>query len=144
MIEYLSLIGVVLIVWGLYSRRIIASLIAMATGTIMISIALSETAGWTPAILVATLFAGGLIALMIAWMMLVTREEVRVDVTYALAVSLMLLTLLSIYILVGTGKIKFEVSQVTRIADINDYSLLTILLVTVLIGGLHIVKGEGG
>lgn len=142
MMEYFAIIGTIVILFGLLYKRIVVSLIALTTGSIMIALAISETAGWIPALYVASLFAGGLVALMTTWIIIVAKEEARIDVIYALAVVLMLIITFSLYLIVVTGKVTINPKTLSRTADPEDFSLLTILLVTSIMGGLRAMRGE--
>lgn len=139
--EFFSLAGLLLVLYALYARRIALSLLALATGSVMIAYAISELAGWVVALLVASLYAGALVALMAAWAVIVAREEARVDTIYVLALVFLFFAAFSTYLLISGGALKPEPLQVSREADLTDYSLLAVLLLVALLGGLHVVRG---
>ncbi len=144
MLELSCLLGLALVVWALFSRRTTFSLLAMSAGSTMVALAISELAGWVPALLVAALFAGALVALMVVWLVVVAREETRIDTTSALALVFMSLTVFSLLLLLGTGRIKLGDGISSRVAEDTDFALLAVLLITVLLGGLHVARGGRG
>ncbi|QOJ79327.1 hypothetical protein IG193_02360 [Infirmifilum lucidum] len=144
MLELSCLLGLALVVWALFSRRTTFSLLTMSAGSTIVALAISELAGWVPALLVAAFFAGALVALMVVWLVVVVREEARTDTVYTLALVFMFLTLFSLLLLIGTNRIKVGGGVSLRVAEDTDFALLAVLLLTVLLGGLHVVRGGRG
>ncbi|UNQ73100.1 hypothetical protein [Infirmifilum sp. NZ] len=143
LVEVFCLLGLAFVLWGLFSRRTTFSLLSLSAGSIMVAFAISELAGWVPAMLVASLYAGALVALMTVWVIVVAGEKARIDTIYTLALVFMFLIVLAALLLISSNQASLAGRAVLREADYRDFSLLTILLLVALLGGVHTVRGGG-
>lgn len=134
-------VGVVLVLAALFVRRVTASLLLMFAGSAVLSLAVAALAGALGGVLVASLYAGALIALMAIWLILAETEEVRRDAVYWVAVAVLLLALPA-GLLATWGLAPQAPAQFTRSVSLEDILLLSLILMVAAGGAPHVLGGE--
>lgn len=141
MLEIYLILGAVLVIAALFTPRTAQSLLLLFSGSLLLSLAVAELCGRLCGILVATLYAGALIALMAVWLILAEAEEARRDAVYWVAVTLMAIALPAVLLTLWAGGAEVVGGAMREVA-LSDLLLLALVLVVAAGGAPYILWGE--
>jgi hypothetical protein len=141
MLEIYLILGAVLVIAALFTPRTAQSLLLLFSGSLLLSLAVAELCGRLCGILVATLYAGALIALMAVWLILAEAEEARRDAVYWVAVTLMAIALPAVLLTLWAGGTEVVGGAMREVA-LSDLLLLALVLVVAAGGAPYILWGE--
>ncbi|ABL78473.1 hypothetical protein [Thermofilum pendens] len=140
--ELLSVLGAVIIVGALYSKRVSLSLLLLSLGTVLVAMSIGLLVGATAGILVATVFAGALVALLSLWLIVTEKEEARADSIYVVAAVFFVLITVAFAVLLAFAYRLSPVPVILRKFTAEDaYLLLTLLLVSVT-SSIYVLRGD--
>ncbi len=135
-----SVAGGGLIVAALLCKRLNRALALLFAGSLTLAIDIAALAGFASGVIVAALYAGALVAMILVWLMLLEEEKTRVDAIYlasvALAAASGLLLLPRGAALLGGG------APEPWSPGLLDVGSLMLVLAAASIGVVHILGGD--
>lgn len=141
MIWLVIVVGVALVLAALFAHHTTASLLLMSAGSAVISLAIAALAGPLSGVLVATLYAGALIAMMAIWLILAEAEEAKRDTLYWVAVAFLLLALPAGLLAAWKAAVQ-PPTPLVRAVDLGDVLLLSLILMVAAGGVPYVLGGE--
>lgn len=142
MIEaFFAATGAGLVVAALLCRDVSRSLFLLFLGSLTLALDIALLAGVISGVIVASLYAGALVAMILVWLMLVEKEKVRVDLVYAASVLGSLVSGLVLYYVLA-----FKGVLATRFLErpivLEDVLSIVLALMVASIGVVHMLGGE--
>jgi polyferredoxin len=144
MLEVCLVLGAALALAALFTPRTAQSLLLLFGGTSLLSLAVAALCGPLCGVVVATLYAGALVALMAVWLILAETEEARRDAIYWVAVALMMIALLAVLLTAWAegASATSAVGSAAREISPSDLLLLASVLVVAAGGAPYVLWGE--
>ncbi|MEM0087825.1 MAG: hypothetical protein QXS92_04420 [Thermofilum sp.] len=141
MIWIAVVVGVALVLAALFAQRATASLLLMSAGSAVLSLVIAAFAGPLSGVLVATLYAGALIAMMAIWLILAEAEEAKRDALYWVAVAFLLLALPAGLLAAWRPVLQLQAPP-ARVVSLEDILILSLILVVAAGGVPYVLGGE--
>lgn len=137
---FFGLVGTLFVIASLLCRKISRSLFLLFLGSITIAVDIALLSGMVSGVIIAGLYAGAMVAMMLVWLMLIEEEKTAVDLIY----------LSSILGSLATGLIVFHgVLSSTRAAVLLDRPIVAEDIISVVlalivssIGVVYLLGGE--
>lgn len=139
--EVLGVVGGALVLAALASKRMTVSILLLFIGSLLVGFAVAEHSGPIAGMVVAALYAGALVTLILISLTLVSEEEkIKLDQVYAAALALALpVAILLIYMFSSVSYSPHKAAA--RIIGEEDVGAFVLILVTASIGVVTILRG---
>lgn len=134
-------VGTLLIIAALLCRKISRSLFLLFLGSITLAVDIALLSGIVSGVIVAGLYAGAMVAMILVWLMLVEEEKTIVDLVYLSSIIGSLAT--GLIILYGvSSQIGGSTVLLDRPIVAEDIIAVVLALIVSSIGVVYILGGE--
>ena len=134
-------VGTLLVIAALLCRKISRSLFLLFLGSITLAVDIALLSGIVSGVIVAGLYAGAMVAMILVWLMLVEEEKTIVDLVYLSSIIGSLAT--GLIILYGvSSQIGGSTVLLDRPIVAEDIIAVVLALIVSSIGVVYILGGE--
>ncbi|RLE59094.1 MAG: hypothetical protein DRJ35_06525 [Thermoprotei archaeon] len=134
-------VGTLLVIAALLCRKISRSLFLLFLGSITLAVDIALLSGIVSGVIVAGLYAGAMVAMILVWLMLVEEEKTIVDLVYLSSIIGSLAT--GLIILYGvSSQIGGSIVLLDRPIVVEDIIAVVLALIVSSIGVVYILGGE--
>ena len=135
--------GTIFIIGGLLSKRITPALLLLALGTTFVALAIGLLVNTTAGLLVSTVFAGALVALMALWLIIAEEETTRADPINVLSLAFMVLLSFALMVFIAfkyhpTRNPYLYIRNMTE----TDLELAFLAMLVSVTGALYLLRGD--